>query len=775
MPSLRARAFGYLLAVLPGATLGAPLLKGDLDGSGSCDLHDFALMLRVQTRTLALGSLGADQRSAADVAPFRGPGRPPGGDGVDAADTWLFVRAFLLQQDLDGDGDEAVGGSPFDDDSDDDGVCDQASVPSASCASSEAAEGTLWYDADTDDDGLCDGTATDASLGCDDSELARGSSGTSADTDGDGLCDGFIDVAGACAGAEAALGTNPRDVDSDGDTLCDGRSGGPRLSDSRGNVCDGGELEPTGVPRTNPLDADSDGDGLCDSGFQPSSWSSTGRVWNSAGALACEGAEDQNHNSAYEPGLGETNPLEADSNGNRIGDFEELVDLSNVPCPNCFAVAVLPDTQTYTVKRLPYAGDEPLKLIGRTLCSRRSQWREPGTGKTMPISMVIQLGDLTESGDVAEWARISALFDELDACPNPADPAQKLPVPYLVVSGNHDVMRLPGEAAGQATYWRSLRNFNRYFAPPCIPSSGGPPKACEQPANPNYQPTQNPLAFEPENFGAPDSPRSAWRDHFCPSPPHCTASQWFLGNGDDVRAFSRGNRAGPAVDEPGRHRAGVIQTPNGTRFLFIGLDLGFDFPNPTLPAGASDDLAWTLRLMDQFGRSVPTILFHHEYFLRPGVAPPADFGSDYGAVSWTSNTQEAWNHLLGKSTSSAPPTRPQVGMTWVGHWDFPGYAERGAQLDGVERLYRDYQWRSDPAGWIVMAVFDPDAARIRIRSYRVDDEENYRTRWMVRHGLAPVIDHAHKGSPEIDRHMDRDNQCASGYATGCELELPWLW
>ena len=47
------------------------------------------------------------------------------------------------------------------------------------------------------------------------------------------------------------------------------------------------------------------------------------------------------------------------------------------------------------------------------------------------------------------------------------------------------------------------------------------------------------------------------------------------------------------MDFEGRHRAGLIRSPAGERFLFMGLELAFDFP----PAAAGfegvegDDLA----------------------------------------------------------------------------------------------------------------------------------------------------------------------------------------
>jgi hypothetical protein len=95
-----------------------------------------------------------------------------------------------------------------------------------------------------------------------------------------------------------------------------------------------------------------------------------------------------------------------------------------VACPHCFAVAVMPDTQNYTDLAHQPQGAAHLDLVTRYLCRERTSWVEPRTGKQMPISMVIQLGDLVQSGDLteavsgplAEWVRLDAAFDNLGAC-----------------------------------------------------------------------------------------------------------------------------------------------------------------------------------------------------------------------------------------------------------------------------------------------------------------------------------------------------------------------
>ena len=66
-----------------------------------------------------------------------------------------------------------------------------------------------------------------------------------------------------------------------------------------------------------------------------------------------------------------------------------------VPCPNCFAVFAMSDTQAYTFASgfgaLPA---NHIDLVTRYICANRTAWKEPSTGKEMPILMVLQLGDL---------------------------------------------------------------------------------------------------------------------------------------------------------------------------------------------------------------------------------------------------------------------------------------------------------------------------------------------------------------------------------------------
>ena len=228
------------------------------------------------------------------------------------------------------------------------------------------------------------------------------------------------------------------------------------------------------------------------------------------------------------------------------------------PCPDCFAVFVMPDTQSYVDDGLQPAGGNHIDLVTRYICENRSAWVEPSTGKTMPIVMVVQLGDLVQNAPYeSEWQRIAAAFDNLDECtPN---------VPYIVTNGNHDLDNF--------LYHRPSTYYGSYFS----------------------------------------ADRWTSRGHGCSGLGSCDfeAGQYFLGVGDTIAAGSRnhvdpdGRPSGPAQDEVGRHRAAMIRTPAGEPFLFLGLEQAFDFP-PALPGQEGiegDDSAWPRQVSSKSGGS----------------------------------------------------------------------------------------------------------------------------------------------------------------------------
>ena len=213
-----------------------------------------------------------------------------------------------------------------------------------------------------------------------------------------------------------------------------------------------------------------------------------------------------------------------------------------LPCESCFAVFVMPDTQSYVRDIYQPAGTAHLDLVTRYICENRLGWTEPSTGKQMAILMVAQLGDIVQDGaNDIEWQRADAAFDNLDAC-NPV-------VPYLAIVGNHDYVNV-GRYHAEAT------GFNQYFG------------------------------------------TSRWAPYQCADPADCDwdAGEWFIGGGDPIPTDSRNNVdlfPGPATDQPGRHRAALIRAPNGQRFLFLGLEVAFDFPPADHPSeGVSTD--WLL-------------------------------------------------------------------------------------------------------------------------------------------------------------------------------------
>lgn len=364
------------------------------------------------------------------------------------------------------------------------------------------------------------------------------------------------------------------------------------------------------------------------------------------------------------------------------------------PCPRCFAVFVMPDTQNYTVVDRQPQGGEHLDLVTRFICQNRDAWTEPSTGKQMPILMVIQLGDLVQSHDSkeAEWQIVRAAFDNLHAerCPSGA-------VPYLVAPGNHDVQ----------DYRRDGIFYQQYF-------------------------------------GA-----QHWADHRCPDPAQCdwASGQWFLGGGDPIAPYSRNHLGrldgptGPRQTMEGRHRAGVIRTPDGGRFLFIGLEMAFDFPPNGGIEAQGDDLRWIQRVLEDH-RGVPTLVFHHALF-GPSYIPAQGRTRLSLSRAMTSDSilsgRDIWWAVVAPF--------PQIVMTWNGHFlvRYPSGHPREGQLiteandqqarglggPPVLTFFRNYQGVA--FGWNTILVFDPEASEIRVRSYRIlgdgEDAEGNPTPW----------------------------------------------
>jgi len=415
-----------------------------------------------------------------------------------------------------------------------------------------------------------------------------------------------------------------------------------------------------------------------------------------------------------------------------------------VACENCFAVFVMPDTQNYA--RLDYqpAGANHLDLVTRYICQHQAAWTEPTTGKTMPILMVIQLGDLVDRanyseetlGAYAEWKRVSAAFDNLDEC-TPA-------VPYLVTNGNHDQQA--------HHYERQAVGYQTYFGP------------------------------------------DRWVDRgvACDAIDDCdwNAGQYFLGVGDTIQPFSRNNdysdggSPGPGVAQLGRHRAGLIRAPNGQRFLFLGLELAFDFPPPFpgFEGVEQDGSAWPRQLLSLYD-DVPTVVFHHT-MLWTFEAP--DDRVRWGPELWRSDSltippQDEEDPDYGTEAGMRDlyelliEPYPQVKFLFTGHVVVPTHQADYtiSRMGGpVWAFLRNYQGidiglpgNADRygVGWNVVAVFDPDAHQVRVRSYRIDDVENY---------TVPPTNYDHLGTPAPTECFDTDQNGVGERIVAWDFRIP---
>jgi hypothetical protein len=422
-----------------------------------------------------------------------------------------------------------------------------------------------------------------------------------------------------------------------------------------------------------------------------------------------------------------------------------------VACPNCFAVFVMPDTQNYTTLANQPAAANHLDLVTRYICRERTAWTEPSTGKQMPISMVIHLGDIVQNGDLeeavagplAQWQRASAAFDNLDSC--------DAVVPYLVTNGNHD------------HDWTG-----------CV-IGGDPYSGCYENPTEGYETYFGADRWESQGYG-------------CAAPDDCDwqAGEWFLGSGDEIAAGSRNNvgegSPGPPVAQQGRHRAGLIRTPSGRPMLFLGLEMAVDFPPaaPGFEGVEGDDTRWVKEILELYP-DVPTVVFHHSLFW---VFDPPDTRLRWGPETWHSDSirdilpepewgtergmKDLFDYLLAPyaqvrfiftghvlvPTTQADHTIPRVGMPPV--WGMlRNFQQVELGLPGDEDIYG--------VGWNVIAVFDPDAEQVRIRSYRIDDEEAY---------TDPPVDYLHVGEPASTECFDTDQNGFPERVISWDFDLP---
>lgn len=402
------------------------------------------------------------------------------------------------------------------------------------------------------------------------------------------------------------------------------------------------------------------------------------------------------------------------------------------PCAanGCAAVMVVPDTQNYVsdyrnlvddpataetegVASFPNEAHTHLMRVARWLCDNRQAWIEPETGAQMDIELMIQLGDLVSStsGSINEWKRIDEFFDAIDTCTDGFGAA----IPYLAIHGNHDWdgfigWETPGSDPSKIGYLLNTAHcYNRYM---------GEDDACELMLRPDhaywwpYVPDPDLICYvspiDPPLVPTCEAAKRTFDQRRCPDLDITTCDQttgeWYLGGGGQlypeqplgpedpagnlIPAFSRVVGAvcdeeddnlldcGPRHEQPGRHRAGVIYSPAGDPFLFIGTDYRLDYSRD-----------WPQALIDA-NPGVPTMLFNHA-------------GYPTG------------------STDSLVAENGQIALTLQGHTDTRDATHLAR---GVSHLMRNYQGVGGYGRGIAMiAVLDASNAEFRIRSYAVNN------------------------------------------------------
>ncbi len=368
-----------------------------------------------------------------------------------------------------------------------------------------------------------------------------------------------------------------------------------------------------------------------------------------------------------------------------------------VPCPNCFAVFAVPDTQVYTADDFQPEGGAHFDLIMRWVCAHAASWTEPATGKQMPILITLGLGDIVQGSlKVSQWAMADAAHDVLDACG----------MPYIAVMGNHDIPGTRNIYHGAASLWNTHFGLARYSS------------------------------------------------YFCTDELDCDldAGNWFIGTSQPLIGANSRNNAdldpGPPAAEDGRHRLAIVAAPNGQKWLFMGLDLDLDFP--PLDPGNTDDIAWLNTVFDAYP-GVHTVVVHHAII-------ESNVGDLYGNIFGGDSSEAAggvgvaiWNEIMAPN--------PQVLMSFNGHFTALGARENLrvetndagdttwlyiANYQGdpqVPSSYGDGGQVAKGDGWNVITVFDPDAGEIRIRSYRIEDTDD---------------DGTHDGVPQTTALLDMD-------------------
>ena len=366
-----------------------------------------------------------------------------------------------------------------------------------------------------------------------------------------------------------------------------------------------------------------------------------------------------------------------------VGD-QQSRGISSGGCPDCAAIMIVGDTQNYANLGPSGSGGanpeaaEHFKLLFRWACKYKDGWTETRTGYTMPIIMVVGLGDIVDvQSEADQWTLADAAYDNLDACL----------LPYIAIVGNHDV-------SGNANYATPAINFDADFGP------------------------------------------ARYSAYACATPTACDtdAGEWFVGAGDDITTNMRNNEDG--VNGPdcssggcdGRHRIALVRGPSGHRFLFLGLDIAFDWS--TRVVGNRDDTAFPISILDAYS-GIHTFVFSHMSIKGDGALGAECHGGDdcVNADTYTDGMGHAiWNILV--------LPYPEIVAVFGGHFTGTsgGFTARGFNTAGdiVQRWMRNYQSTTSYGdssvvgqkdGWIDMFVLDPMNDELRMRSYRIDDED----------------------------------------------------
>jgi hypothetical protein len=353
-------------------------------------------------------------------------------------------------------------------------------------------------------------------------------------------------------------------------------------------------------------------------------------------------------------------------------------------------VAILwPDMQFAATSTTQPQGGQHYELFGRWVAAYKTQFKEPGgSGCDMPILHVQGLGDITNEGNSypAEYDIAIAAYDHV----------KNAGVSYQIIPGNH-------ESAGPSLYWFGQAVFHTKFGN-------------------DYLSGHDCI------------------DNFCTGHP----ALWNHVNDSIVPAFSRNldneppGGPGPPTDEPSAHRANVIVTPNGQRWLWLGLDWGFDWP----PWGFVD-LEWPMQVLEEY-EGYPAVLISHALVeFQGGFFDSVLFGADAFDGGWPAanptifGPRAAWFEMgkpnsvvmgLGAHMTPTANTRQSLVETEV-----------TAAGDTVAALYFNYQTQDPVAcpecyldggiqlanrmneGWFVAVVFKPTVGRIEFYTMRMDD------------------------------------------------------